>query len=261
MSWSDPLAYPGTDNAVLVNKFGERDADALRTIEYAAANARLLEVLDKPIPGQYDLDHLKAFHQHLLQDVYEWAGRTREEVYRDVGIVNFGKGGTSFVSQDEIASTSKYLFDHLSRENHLKGLDRETFVSRLTQYYVGLNKIHPFREGNGRATQAFLGQLANEAGYQIDYSRVSKERWNEAARLSARNDTSQMRAVFSDLVSPIATLKRTQDGQFQGVADRAKDTLSKAAELPPLVAAKQQKQYQPQQPSTPTAQNKKGYSR
>jgi cell filamentation protein len=29
--------------------------------------------------GEFDAAHLKAIHRHLFQDVYEWAGRTRDE--------------------------------------------------------------------------------------------------------------------------------------------------------------------------------------
>lgn len=34
-----------------------------------------------------------------------------------------------------------------------------------------INAAHPFREGNGRAQRAFCAQLAEQAGYFIDFRR------------------------------------------------------------------------------------------
>ena len=31
---------------------------------------------------EFDAEHLKALHRHLFQDVYEWAGHTRDEQVR-----------------------------------------------------------------------------------------------------------------------------------------------------------------------------------
>ena len=43
-------------------------------------------------------------------------------------------------------------------------------------HYLGeTNALHPFREGNGRAQRAFIGQVAREAGYEIEWSKISRE--------------------------------------------------------------------------------------
>jgi cell filamentation protein len=56
------------------NKLGIRSRDELHQVEYAVTDLRIAELLVKPIPGRYDLDHLKAVHAHVFQDLYEWAG-------------------------------------------------------------------------------------------------------------------------------------------------------------------------------------------
>jgi len=61
----DPYLYP--NSSVLRNKFGIRNSEDLDAVErrYSTARAAL------PIPaGNFDLSHLQAIHQHLLQDVY-----------------------------------------------------------------------------------------------------------------------------------------------------------------------------------------------
>lgn len=37
----------------------------------------MLELIERPVAGSYDLAHLKAIHRHLFQDVYDWAGELR----------------------------------------------------------------------------------------------------------------------------------------------------------------------------------------
>ncbi|MFJ1139705.1 hypothetical protein ACIKK6_02930, partial [Bacillus thuringiensis] len=31
------------------------------------------------IPGNFDLDHLKKIHKHIFEDIYEFAGKIRQE--------------------------------------------------------------------------------------------------------------------------------------------------------------------------------------
>jgi cell filamentation protein len=39
---------------------------------------RILELLDKPVSGAFDLKHLQAIHAYIFQDVYDWAGELRK---------------------------------------------------------------------------------------------------------------------------------------------------------------------------------------
>jgi cell filamentation protein len=70
--------YPGTDT--LKNRFGETDLDKLQRLEARLVAIRHVEIeLGYGPQSQFDADHLKAIHRHLFQDVFEWAGRTRDE--------------------------------------------------------------------------------------------------------------------------------------------------------------------------------------
>lgn len=199
--WEDPLTYPGTD--VLVNRLNLRDSKKLQQFESAAANARLRELIAKPIPGKYDLGHLRAIHKHLFGDVYAWAGQTRDEADRGKEIV-LTKGGTLFALHSELKPGADKLFAALAKEGHLRGLrhDKDGFVERLSHYYIELNKIHPFPEGNGRSTQLFLAQLARDAGYRLDFGKIDKVKWNLAARESAAGRPGMVIDAFSKIVSP-----------------------------------------------------------
>lgn len=73
--FADPYVYPGTQ--VLKNKPGLRNADTLQIFEHEQSAKRAEELNDRPVAGRFDLDHLKAVHKHLFQDVYAWAGEIR----------------------------------------------------------------------------------------------------------------------------------------------------------------------------------------
>ena len=69
----DDYLYDGTD--VLKNLFNVRTQSELDDIEADYVSLRLKELAEKPIPGNYDLDHFLKFHHFIFQDVYPWAGK------------------------------------------------------------------------------------------------------------------------------------------------------------------------------------------
>jgi cell filamentation protein len=72
--------YTLDDGVTLKNKLGAISHDALETAEsdFVANRLRQFELGHGP-SGQVDAAYLKAIHRHLFQDVYEWAGHTRDE--------------------------------------------------------------------------------------------------------------------------------------------------------------------------------------
>src|SRR5437867_290911 len=72
---NDPYCYPGTN--CLRNKLHVTDPDVLRIIEARIVSVREVVIARETLPGEYDLDHLKRFHDYLFRDVYDWAGETR----------------------------------------------------------------------------------------------------------------------------------------------------------------------------------------
>ena len=55
--------YHGSD--VLKNKMGIRDLERLHEMERKLTMLRILELLDKPVRGAFDLKHLQAIHAYL----------------------------------------------------------------------------------------------------------------------------------------------------------------------------------------------------
>lgn len=207
----DKVYYPGTD--VLINKYDIRDAKAATTAEYKFASARELQLRENPIRGKFDLAHLQSIHKHVFQDMYEWAGQLREvdfaKRHKDTGFVS------RFTPVDDMAAKSEELAKFIEKNNQLKGLSKLDFVKTITEVHSKLNELHPFREGNGRSARVFLTQLAREAGYEFDITKIDKDRWNLAshkammqyhpkdAGVQRTPSVMDMRQIFHEACKPI----------------------------------------------------------
>lgn len=82
--FEDPYVILGTN--VLINKLNLTDNFELSIQEKRLSKRRANELASQGITCEFDLEHFKSIYQHLFQDVYDWAGKTRG--------VNISKGGT-----------------------------------------------------------------------------------------------------------------------------------------------------------------------
>lgn len=182
----DPYVDP--DTGVLVNLLGLSDAEQLQAAEADLAFARteLLEL--HPLPGDYDVAHLQAFHRHLFGDVYPWAG--------DFRTVNIARSA-SFGDWRHIRTNLDQVFGDLATEHHLLGLDRTDFVRRVAHYLGEVNAAHPFREGNGRTQRAFFRRLARDAGWGLRWSKVTAEENAAASEASLMGDNGPLEALLN----------------------------------------------------------------
>jgi cell filamentation protein len=190
LSW-DP--YLGLASGVLRNRLGITGRAELAQVEAELTGSRLVDLEQTDLPGGYDLAHLQAFHRHVFGDVYDWAGELRT--------VAIGKGAP-FCLPQHLRSSADVLFAQLARDDHLRGLDRDTFVDALAWLLGEINALHPFREGNGRTQRAFLGQLARAAGHPVRWAAMDPAE-NVAASRAAHldGDRSRLRALLDTLVT------------------------------------------------------------
>jgi cell filamentation protein len=191
---ADPYVYPGTD--CLRNRLGIRNRGELERVEAEQTSIRIAQIARTPILGRYDLVHLRAFHRRMFADIYTWAGELRS--------VAIARDDSLFALPEHIEASLRRVFDSLAAEGQLRGLARTDFLDRVTHYHAELNAAHPFREGNGRAQRAFLGQLSRDAGYRLAWRRLERERNIDAARASHRGDNSPQRALLDELLEPRA---------------------------------------------------------
>ncbi|QIW16666.1 cell filamentation protein Fic [Pasteurellaceae bacterium RH1A] len=161
------------ENGVLTNKLGAKTWEALDFAESLFASRKMVLLLNNPIEGSFDLEHLCYIHRYLFEDIYPWAGEIRQ--------ISISKGTSYFAMPDRIEAEAQKLFAKLSGENYLKGLSKEVLAERLAFYLGEINVLHPFREGNGRTQRIFIVQLAQQAGYVLHFQDISAEEMIEAS--------------------------------------------------------------------------------
>jgi cell filamentation protein len=200
--------YPGTD--ILKNKLGATTHDELERAEarFVAARAYQIEIGEGP-RGPFDAAHLKALHRFLFQDVFEWAGHTRDERLRlpdgEVATepVMQKIGGAPFLAGGRIATALDRIAAGIQQANYLRGLEPETFAVRAANVMAAINAVHPFREGNGRTQRTFMRELAKHAAHNLDFTVISKERMIQASiAANEGRKPGMMRRLFKDAVIP-----------------------------------------------------------
>ncbi|MEO8115641.1 MAG: Fic family protein [Phenylobacterium sp.] len=175
MSAGDPYLYPGSP--VLRNKFGITDTGRLESMERSLVAQRMAEGAPS---GGFDLDHLRAIHRHLFQDIYEWAGEVRT--------VEIAKGGDQFQFRPFIETGMSDIRRRLGEASFLQGLSRADFATAAGRIMGDVNYVHPFRDGNGRTQLLYLEQLAEQAGHPIKLTRLHPGRWIDACRRAHDGD-------------------------------------------------------------------------
>ena len=195
---------------VLINKLGIRDPDALAAAEVAATaqRAQTLKVLNREL---FKPEVFAKIHRHLFQDLYTWAGEHRT--------VDIGKpGGGGFAPVKHLGVLVPDASDRFRGAVPMAQLYRirdramvqpeaaiEILAGKLARPVGDLNYAHPFRDGNGRVTRAYIDQLAQRTGLAFRSSRLDPEAWLEASIRSSREerDTEPLRKQLQRaLVSP-----------------------------------------------------------
>jgi len=135
---------------------------------------------------------LCSIHRYLFGDIYPFAGHYRRE--------SIAKRQTIFENPADIERKLKKLLAHLKEESFLKQTTAQDFLPRLAYYFTELNYLHPFREGNGRATREFVRQLLLVNGYTVEWSAVSVNELLSAMEASVY-DTASLIQVLRKYVS------------------------------------------------------------
>lgn len=187
IKWEDYF-QPGTDQKVLKNKLGITDQKKLENAE------RQIVKKKRPLKNApLTFEGLKKIHHQLFADIYDWAGETRQ--------VNMMKEGKPFTNHRNIEKEATALFADLKSDNYYQGLSQQEFIEKASDFFGKLNDLHPFREGNGRAQRLMIQQLGKQAGHQIDFSQITKERMIDASIQFRDGNKDEMRSVFNDSIN------------------------------------------------------------
>ena len=157
--------FTETDKTILKRLVDEKEEEYL-------SKKRAKDLFEKDILLKADLGtfkSLQAIHKYLFQDCFETAGLVRKHDIR--------KGDTLFCK-------AMYLEDNLRTVSNMK---EDTFED-IIEKYVEMNMMHPFYEGNGRATRIWLDfLLIKRLGKCVDWKKIDKEDYLSVMRRSVIN--------------------------------------------------------------------------
>ena len=169
----------------------EHDPNVLSQLERMCTAARIVDLLKKPVSGNFDLTHLKKIHHYIFQDIYTWAGQFR--------MVNISKE-LLFCDANFIEKELNKLFLKLKSENYLKDCTEDNIASKAAYYLGEINAIHPFREGNGRTQREFIRELLLPTGFYVDYSRCNAKMMLYASINAFAGDYTLMTELFDKCI-------------------------------------------------------------
>ncbi len=177
----------------LINKFDIHDEDKLKKVEADITFAKATILESNPISDKFNLEHYKAIHKFLFEDIYDWAGSFRT--------VDMSKKGTGFCSADQLDDVARNCFSRLAENNLFSDLDRDEFVDAIVDFYCVTNMLHPFREGNGRTQRIFISQLIHHNGYDFDFSDIDSDDLMIATIQAANGLTDFLKQLFDENIS------------------------------------------------------------
>ena len=203
----DRYTYPGSH--VLANLHGYHDPDLWKAAERRVVHAHLADLVERPISGSFDLRHLQAIHAYLVQGFYSWGGQLRA--------TDTGPGGTGIAHcrPEFIVAEANRIFTALADQEWLRDRDRDAFSRGLAWAWGELTVVHPFRDVNTRSQFAFFNQLAAEAGWLIDWTRIDSHLFGYARTVAIFADERGIDALLHPALEPIVLDSRAKQQRMQ----------------------------------------------
>lgn len=173
------------------------DPDELARLERQLTTIRAAELIDHPehVARTFDADHYHTLHRWLFRDVYEWSGSPR--------VVTTLKGDSQFADPEGIDRLLDIVLNNLGDLARFRTQPRAEFLETLTSTFTGLLMIHPHLEGNGRTSRLFMQQVAEHAGYRIDWTQVPATQLVDATIDAFRLEPDALQRVLHDITHPL----------------------------------------------------------
>ena len=149
----------------------ETEAD---TMEADIVSARITELLSEKT-FQFSPAEWQAVHRRLFTGVFDHAGQFRTyNITRKEWVLN---GETVYyASHDSIKETLDYDFRQ-EKEFSFEGLSVIESVKHIAKFTAGIWQIHPFCEGNTRATAVFIIKYLKTFGFTIRNDVFAENSW------------------------------------------------------------------------------------
>lgn len=180
---NDPYVY---ENGVLKNKLNIHDYHELNRAEADIGFIKLLNIDSLKIDN-FDEESLKMIHEHIFEDIFEWAGKFRiMPLFKEELVLP----GCS-VYYSDYREIQKDLNERLNKINSIvwQNLEVSEIAYRFARELALIWRVHPFRDGNTRTILSFAYLYAKEHGFPFDMKTFTEE--------LSRKETEDGKTIYS----------------------------------------------------------------
>jgi cell filamentation protein len=112
-----------------------------------------------------------------------------------------GQPATWFTPPHSLDDEAERIFGWLHAADLLRGLGQVEFGRQAAGLLAEINRLHPFREGNGRTQRLFVDVLARQAGHALHFDVVSRERMIQASIEAISGNLGMMTRMFEEITN------------------------------------------------------------
>ena len=162
----------------------EDDADKEEADRVSGNIAKLLQT----DAFTYSVAGLAAIHRAIFEGVFKHAGRFRDyDISKKEWVLQ--RDSVLYGRWQDLKMTIEYDLEQ-ERQFDYTGLDKGQIIEHLARFVAGLWQIHPFAEGNTRATAVFTIKYLRYLGFSVNNDLFERHSWyfrNALVRANYRN--------------------------------------------------------------------------
>ncbi|MCZ2328929.1 BID domain-containing T4SS effector [Bartonella sp. F02] len=234
------------NNGVLKNKYGIADFQEFTQRCQNDVKQAMEKLYQESLPDCFDSSYLMEIHQKIFGNTFEWAGKPRYMHHKfDDGTVavmkemNTTESGITCLNGDELQRSLAKIDHTLVTNNGFQNSSREDFINSVAEIMTSFNRVHLFVAGNYHTQEVFFTKLAQNAGYEFDFSLVTETHIKNVTAIAAKyGDLKPMIEMLKGISDPIKkhALKEFMDSMKNTVGDDIHNNM--------IVAAKEGQTYQ-----------------
>ena len=162
----------------------EDDADKEEADRVSGNIAKLLQT----DAFTYSVAGLAAIHRAIFEGVFKHAGRFRDyDISKKEWVLQWDS--VLYGRWQDLKMIIEYDLEQ-ERQFDYTGLDKGQIIEHLARFVAGLWQIHPFAEGNTRATAVFTIKYLRYLGFSVNNDLFERHSWyfrNALVRANYRN--------------------------------------------------------------------------
>ncbi len=156
------------------SRTGRLSVEEERTEEADKVSARIAEILQEET-FSFTPAELQRIHRHLFEGIFKFAGKFRDyNISKAEWVLN--DASVLYNPYENLNETLDYDFAEEKKFDYSAATSDEA-IKHIGAFIAGIWQIHPFGEGNTRATAVFLIQYLRSFGYTISNELFASHSW------------------------------------------------------------------------------------